>query len=165
MLVMIDKVEFSVSFDCTFSNICYQPLFYNSDLACEDRCCKSVPISSFCKAGITTVRDIIDLNGGYYTSAEVLSLRVGINSVRIASNAIKEIVSCFKESWTHCINFFFTDDNYQFFEYDPDVTLSVLANHAELTLACVERKAFYKYHSALQQMMIYREDSGVQSLA
>ena len=36
-----------------------------------------------------------------------------------------------------------------FFKYDPDVTLSVLFNHAELTLACAERKAFYNYHSAL----------------
>ena len=31
-----------------------------------------------------------------------------------------------------------------------DVTLSVLSNYAELTLACAGKKAFYNYHSALQ---------------
>ena len=74
MLLLLDKVDITVTFDCIFSNVCYQPLFYNSDLACEDRCCKTVPMSSFCKAGITTVIYIIDLDKRYYISAEVLSL-------------------------------------------------------------------------------------------
>ena len=63
----------------------------------------------FCKAGITTVscitpRDIIDLDKMCYIFAEVLSQRIGINSIRIVSNVIKQIVSSFKVSWQHCIN-------------------------------------------------------------
>ena len=53
-----------------FSNVCYHPLFYNSGLACEDRCCKTVPMSSF-KSGITTVTDLIDLDKKCYISTDV----------------------------------------------------------------------------------------------
>ena len=108
-------------------------------------------MSSFCKASITTVRYIIDLDKKCYISVEVLSLRVGINSIRIVSYVMKQIISShIKVSWQRCINAFFNDDSYQFSEYDPDVTLSVLLNHDELTLACAGKKAFYNYHSALQ---------------
>ena len=109
---------------------------------------KTVPISSISRAGITTVGDIIDLDERCYISAGVLSHKVGINS--IASDAIKQVVSRFKESWTHCINSFFTEYNCLFFEHDPDVTLSQISSHVEVTSAFAERKAFYNFHSALQ---------------
>ena len=49
--------------------------------------------------------------------------------------------------------------------YDPDVTLSVLSSHVEVTRACAEKKAFYIIILLFkQQMIIYREDSGTQSL-
>ena len=43
----------------------------------------------------------------------------------------------------------FDDDSYQFFDYDHDVTLSVLSNHTVLTLTCAEKKVFHIYHFAL----------------
>ena len=54
---------------------------------------------------------------------------------------MKKIASFFD---TSCITVltFFTDDSYQFFQFDPDVRLSALSNHAEITLTRAERKAF-----------------------
>ena len=51
ILLQLGKVDITVTVD--FFNVCYQPLFYNGDLVCGDRCCK---------ASITTVRYIIDLD-------------------------------------------------------------------------------------------------------
>ena len=107
-------------------------------------------MSSFCKAGITTVKDLIDLDKKCYISTDVLSRKIGINSIRIDSNVMKLIIASFKESWRRCINAYFNDDGYQLFEYDPEATLSVLPNYPKLTLASAEKKVFYNYHNVLQ---------------
>ena len=91
LCILLDTVCFTVSFDYHFYNICKQPLFYNKSISFDDSCYEVEPISNFCEAGITIVEDLIDIKNKCYISANILSSKVKINSMRIASKLFSKI--------------------------------------------------------------------------
>ena len=89
---------------CFFCNICYQSLFFDSDLAFKNSWCKTIHKNNVYRISSLLVKSLI------------------AQRVRIVSNVI-QLYSLFHASWKHCINVIFNDYRYKFIEYDFDVKL------------------------------------------